>query len=74
MKLKFIQFWKLMYFVLLGHLLILTSAVYERGKTPFSRLLVPRCYMVPQMLEALLASMMILVIWAFLYFYINRDK
>lgn len=74
MRLSFIGCWRLMYFVLLGHLLLLTSAVYERGETEFSRLLVPEYHMVPQMLEALLASMTVLVVWAFLYCYIRRDR
>lgn len=67
---RFTAFWKLLYYILLGHLLLLTSAVYENGTTEFSKKLIPDMSLVPAMLEALLASMTILVIWAFLYYYI----
>ncbi len=74
MRTKFVQYWKLMYFILLGHLLLLTSAVYENGGSEFSRRLVPRMSQVPKMLESLLASLAVLTVWAFVYFYIERQK
>lgn len=75
MKNKYVKWWKLMYFALLGHLLLLTSAVYEKGSTDFSNRLVPRLSDVPEMLEALLASMAVLILWAVVFCYIEiRDK
>ncbi len=71
---KFASFWKLLYYILFGHLLLLTSAVREGGNTSFSRALVPDMALVPEMLEALLASMTVLVIWAFLYCYITEKN
>ena len=74
MKNKYVQCWKLMYFVLLGHLLLLTSAVFEKGSTCFSRCLVPRLSEVPEMLEAFLASMTVLVVWAIVFCYIELKE
>ncbi|MBE6562523.1 MAG: hypothetical protein E7660_02170 [Ruminococcaceae bacterium] len=74
MKNKYVKWWKLMYFFLLGHLLLLTSAVFENGSTDFSKKLVPRFSDVPEMLEALLASMAVLVLWAVVFCYIERNE
>lgn len=69
---RFTAYWKLFYYILLGHLLLLTSAVYENGSTDFSKKLVPDMSLVPEMIESLLASITVLVIWAYLYCYITE--
>ncbi len=67
----FCKYIKLLYYILLGHLLLLISAVYEKGSTDFSKRLIPNTFQVPEMIEALLAAVTVLVFWAFLYCFLK---
>lgn len=66
---------KALYFFVIGHLLLLTSAIYEHGQTEFSRSLVPKTYMIQEMIDSVVAAMLVLTAgWLFITYLIEKEK
>ena len=49
-----------LYLFVMGHLLLLTSAIYERGTTELSRYLIPKISQTGEMIESVFASVTVL--------------
>lgn len=73
-RVRFERLLKLLYFVLFGDALLLLSAIAENGETELSRRLITGYWQVPEMLEALLMCLLILVSGAFAYYLAERER
>lgn len=71
---KYEDFFRLIYHILLGGALLLLSAVAEGGSTEFSRTLVPHTDDVPKMMESLVAGFVICAAGALGAAYQRREE
>lgn len=68
-------YFRAMYYAVIGHLLLLTSAIYERGTTEFSRYLIPRISQAGEMIESIFASVLVLLAgWLIINYLFSADE
>ena len=64
-----------MYFYITGHLLLLISAISERGETELSRILIPKPYQTGEMIETVICAMTVLCAgWLLMTYIIEKEK
>lgn len=63
-------FFKLLYFYITGHLLLLISAIAENGKTALSCSLLPNRFEAEEMMESIVVAAVILLIGRIIFYFI----